>query len=133
MDEGAIPNRRVWLVGPTEAVAIAVVIAMALALVIPAINLVRAASDKTECGNRLRSLAIACHFYHGDHGSVPAGCWAQFPRNASFSFRCQNIGLLPAIMPYLGSDENLACHLYTTDGVTVPGRPANKATAGRHG
>jgi type II secretory pathway pseudopilin PulG len=47
------------------------IIGLLMALLLPAIQRVREASNRARCGNNLRQLAIALHTYHNDWGMFP--------------------------------------------------------------
>ena len=46
------------------------IIAVVVSLMLPAVQLIRAAARKAECMNKMRQLGLACHHYAGDHGTA---------------------------------------------------------------
>ncbi len=50
------------------------VLAVLTALLLPAVQKVRGAAVRADCGNRLRQLALAAHAHHDRAGALPAGC-----------------------------------------------------------
>jgi competence protein ComGC len=50
------------------------IITLVLALIIPAIQRVRATLDRMACAQKMRQLGFALHAYHADRGFLPPGC-----------------------------------------------------------
>lgn len=67
------------------------IIGILVAILIPAIQYAREAARRTECGNRLRQLAIAVHSYEGAHRVLP-------PAN------CMGNSFLVVILPQMEMD-----------------------------
>jgi prepilin-type N-terminal cleavage/methylation domain-containing protein/prepilin-type processing-associated H-X9-DG protein len=56
-----------------ELVVVVAIMAVVLALILPAIQQIRARSLRTQCANNLRQIILAAHLYHDAQGSFPAG------------------------------------------------------------
>lgn len=56
-----------------ELLVVLAIIGILTALLIPAVQRVREAANRADCGNRLRQLGLAAHQYHGQHKAFPPG------------------------------------------------------------
>src|SRR5262249_41312462 len=49
------------------------IIVLIMALMLPAVQKVRAAADRLRCASNLKQIALAAHHYHNDHLRFPTG------------------------------------------------------------
>ena len=83
------------------------IIVLLIALLLPAIQRVRATLDAMVCASRLRQMGLAAHHHETDHGRLPPGYLGpamenqeDYPLPAHYQ-RGQWIGHLPLLLPYL--------------------------------
>jgi prepilin-type N-terminal cleavage/methylation domain-containing protein/prepilin-type processing-associated H-X9-DG protein len=75
-----------------ELLVVIAIIGVLLGLLLPAVQQVREAANKTTCVNNLKQIALAAHNYESGHGRLPPG------------MDRQHIGALVYLLPYLEQD-----------------------------
>jgi prepilin-type N-terminal cleavage/methylation domain-containing protein len=103
-----------------ELLVVIAIIAILIGLLVPAVQKVREAAARTQCGNNLHQIAIAIHNYAGTNRDVlPPGFLGTYPDlGAAPNFGQQNVGVLTYLLPYVEQDN---IYKNVTTGVTNPG------------
>jgi hypothetical protein len=84
------------------------IIAILMALLLPAIQKVREAANKMICASNLKQLGIAAHNYHGDFEGLPPGYLGPTPNTQNINNnQFQQVGVLVILLPYIEQDNLL--------------------------
>jgi prepilin-type N-terminal cleavage/methylation domain-containing protein len=96
-----------------ELLVVLAIIAVMLALLLPAIQRIRELANRLHCANNLKQLALAAHHYASDHQKFPPGYLGPLPNDlpnegppgpTNAHYVGQWIGHLPLLLPYLEQD-----------------------------
>ncbi len=104
-----------------ELLVVIAIIGVLIALLLPAVQKVREAANRTSCANNLKQLALGVHNYHDTHRKVPANIYYTYDPTAP------NWSWLANMLPFIEQDN-----LYQAAkiGVNPPNNTCYKANIG---
>lgn len=85
-----------------ELLVVIAIIGLLMAMLLPAIQKVRAAADRMSCSSNMRQIGIALHHYHNDYNTLPASGWTVAnSSNPSGKY----VGWRAVLTPYIEQDS----------------------------
>jgi prepilin-type N-terminal cleavage/methylation domain-containing protein len=94
-----------------ELLVVIAIIGVLIALLLPAVQKVREAANRTKCANNLKQIGLAVHNFHDTYGVFPntGGWWATGPAydasGSPLGSKYQTAGWLYQILPFVEQDN----------------------------
>jgi prepilin-type processing-associated H-X9-DG protein len=114
-----------------ELLVVFAIIAVLIALLVPAVQMVRESTNRLRCANNLKQLGLAAHNYHDTNRAFPPGylgppdpqmkfpgSWTA-PYTAWYTSSASHVGLIPFLLPYL-DHENVSKGIEIDGNSTTP-------------
>ncbi|HEY2784689.1 MAG TPA: DUF1559 domain-containing protein [Fimbriiglobus sp.] len=119
-----------------ELLVVIAIIAVLIGLLLPAVQKVREAAARMQCGNNLKQIGIAMHMFNDTQGTLPnmsfcgGGCEDTNPGMQNIFYRFRHYPVAFELLPYVEQDNlyrQFNIHFVGTDNVTpgVAGGPTN--------
>src|SRR5216117_2824629 len=88
-----------------ELLVVIAIIGVLIALLLPAVQKVREAANRTECLNNLKQIGLALHNYHDTHKTLPFGKSPNFVASRPGSAPYARWSAHSQLLPYIEQDN----------------------------
>src|SRR5262245_50632202 len=112
-----IPTRRCYGFTLIELLVVIAIIAVLIGLLLPAVQKVREAANRTKCQNHIRQLGLALHSYHNSYGGFPQAYNRLSPWAAPDNMTRKS--WMTLILPYIEQDNLAQAGVSGYQGVVV--------------
>jgi prepilin-type N-terminal cleavage/methylation domain-containing protein len=100
-----------------ELLVVIAIIAVLIGLLVPAVQKVREAANRTQCANNLKQISLAAHNYDSANRRLPPGCLGP-PIHTGYTPFAPHVGALAFLLPYVEQDN---VYKQFTTGTSGPG------------
>jgi prepilin-type N-terminal cleavage/methylation domain-containing protein/prepilin-type processing-associated H-X9-DG protein len=121
-----IPARRGFTL--IELLVVIAIIAVLIGLLVPAVQKVREAANRTQCRNNLKQIGLALHHYHDSHKKFPPGYVSSVGSGGPADDKGPGWGWAALLLPYL-EQEVVFRQIHFDKDITDPVNAAIRVTS----
>jgi prepilin-type N-terminal cleavage/methylation domain-containing protein len=98
-------THRRWAFTLIELLVVIAIIAILIGMLLPAVQKVREAANRSTCQNNLKQICIAAHNFDGAYGRLPPGMNGPTNSSMGFSWNWPHVGVLVYLLPFIEQDS----------------------------
>lgn len=88
-----------------ELLVVIAIIAVLVGMLLPAVQKVREAANRSKCSSNLKQVAIACHNYVNANGTLPYDCSPESGQSSAWGMNGSNWSWIAHVLPHIEQDN----------------------------